>query len=95
MGKGDQKSKRGKIIRGSYGKTRPRKKDAKMVSASIKEQPIKAKKTAEKAEKVVKAEKNEKVVKVAKAPKTEKAEKVEKTVKKSKESDKPQTDLFE
>lgn len=26
MGKGDQKTKRGKITRGSYGKTRPRKK---------------------------------------------------------------------
>ncbi len=25
MGKGDQKTKRGKIIAGSYGKTRPRK----------------------------------------------------------------------
>ncbi len=26
MGKGDKKTKRGKIFRGSYGKTRPRKK---------------------------------------------------------------------
>lgn len=29
MGKGDKKSKRGKIFAGSYGKTRPKKKDNK------------------------------------------------------------------
>jgi 30S ribosomal protein S31 len=29
MGKGDKKSKRGKIARGTYGKTRPRKKKTK------------------------------------------------------------------
>lgn len=28
MGKGDQKTKRGKIVRGTYGRTRPRKKTA-------------------------------------------------------------------
>ena len=29
MGKGDKKSRRGKIFAGSYGKTRPKKKDRK------------------------------------------------------------------
>ena len=29
MGKGDRKTKRGKITRGTYGKTRPRKKKTK------------------------------------------------------------------
>jgi 30S ribosomal protein S31 len=34
MGKGDRKTRRGKIWRGSYGKTRPRKKNkAKLVKA--------------------------------------------------------------
>lgn len=28
MGKGDKRTKRGKIIKGSYGKTRPKKKNA-------------------------------------------------------------------
>lgn len=32
MGKGDKKTKRGKIFRGSYGKLRPRKKNKKTSS---------------------------------------------------------------
>ena len=52
MGKGDKKSKKGKIFMGSYGVTRPHKKK-KSKSAS----PKKIEKKAEKAEKVVKAEK--------------------------------------
>jgi 30S ribosomal protein S31 len=50
MGKGDQKTKRGKIIRGSYGKTRPRK-PGKTVEELIAEAP--AKKAA--AEEAIKA----------------------------------------
>lgn len=34
MGKGDKKTKRGKIYRGSYGKLRPRDKDKKSNSSS-------------------------------------------------------------
>ncbi len=40
MGKGDQKSTRGKRIRGSYGKTRPRKASKSVV---VVEKPVKAK----------------------------------------------------
>ena len=36
MGKGDMKSKRGKIHRGSYGKTRPRQKTAKPKEKAVK-----------------------------------------------------------
>ena len=32
MGKGDQRSKRGKIFRGTYGKSRPKKKKKNVVS---------------------------------------------------------------
>lgn len=37
MGKGDKKSKRGKIVRGSYGVRRPRKKTDSIVAAPVKE----------------------------------------------------------
>ena len=33
MGRGDKKSRRGKIFAGSYGKTRPKKKDRKKADA--------------------------------------------------------------
>lgn len=49
MGKGDQRSKRGKIHIGSYGRTRPRKKAAKKEAAAAKKgkaAPKKAKKAA-------------------------------------------------
>lgn len=37
MGKGDRRSKKGKIIRGSYGNTRPKKKNAtKATQATVK-----------------------------------------------------------
>ncbi len=37
MGKGDQKTRRGKIVRGTYGKTRPRKSAAtQLVQAATK-----------------------------------------------------------
>ena len=45
MGKGDKKTKRGKIIAGSYGKTRPHKKAVPVPPVAKK----KAKKTAKKA----------------------------------------------
>ena len=80
MGKGDQKSRRGKINAGSYGKKRPRK--------SAKAAPVKVKK-AVKAPKV-EAEKKEvkpKVTKpkVAKAEVAEEKPKVKKTTKKTEE----------
>jgi ribosomal small subunit protein bTHX len=49
MGKGDKRSKRGKIHIGSYGRTRPKKKAAKKAAAAAKKgkaAPKKAKKTA-------------------------------------------------
>ena len=57
MGKGDQKSTRGKRVRGSYGKTRPRKASKsvvvveKAVKAKAKPKPKPAKPKAEKAKK--------------------------------------------
>lgn len=60
MGKGDQKSKRGKINAGSYGKRRPRK----------------SSKPAVVAEQVVKAAAKEEKPKVAAKPKAEKAEEI-------------------
>jgi 30S ribosomal protein S31 len=59
MGKGDQKTKRGKIIRGSYGKTRPRK-PGKTVEELIAEAPAK-KEAAEKARKAREAARKEAV----------------------------------
>jgi len=53
MGKGDKKTKRGKIQQGSYGKKRPRRKDAKYIA------PVKPKK------KVVKEEKPSDIVEEA------------------------------
>ena len=80
MGKGDQKSRRGKINAGSYGKKRPRK--------TAKAAPVKVEKAA-KAPKV-EAEKKETKPKTTK-PKTVKAEtaeekpKAKKTTKKTEE----------
>ena len=57
MGKGDQKSTRGKRVRGSYGKTRPRKASKsvldveKAVKAKAEPKPKPAKPNAEKAKK--------------------------------------------
>jgi 30S ribosomal protein S31 len=41
MGKGDQRSRRGKIFAGSYGKTRPKKK--KVVAKPVEAKPVKRK----------------------------------------------------
>jgi 30S ribosomal protein S31 len=43
MGKGDKRSRRGKIFAGSYGKTRPKKK--KVTAVPVVEKPAKKKKT--------------------------------------------------
>lgn len=45
MGKGDKKTKRGKIFAGSYGKTRPKPKKA----AALRRPPVEEKKPAKKA----------------------------------------------
>lgn len=73
MGRGDQKSTKGKIARGSYGKTRPRK------SASVAAIPVKVLKE----EKVTKAKASAKpktddvVIEKEKAVKTPKTKKTE------------------
>lgn len=73
MGKGDQKSRKGKIIAGSYGKKRPRKASVPM-SVNVKEQePVK-----EVQSKVVAKPKNEsRVAKTEAKPKAVKAKKTE------------------
>jgi len=43
MGKGDKRTRRGKIFAGSFGKTRPRKKKAAVVVAAVEEKPAKKK----------------------------------------------------
>ena len=74
MGKGDQKTRRGKINNGSYGKSRPRKAaEAKVAVAPKKEKP---KKEA--------APKVEKPKKTTTKPKAETAEAKPKTVRKKK-----------
>lgn len=74
MGKGDKKSKRGKIVAGSYGKKRPRKRSKPLAEVVVKaEKP--AKSTKPKAEPKPKTEKSdvvkEKKPKVTKTKKTE------------------------
>ncbi len=72
MGKGDQKTRRGKITAGSYGKSRPKKSSSKMVVAVAK--PAKEKLAEPKAEKPKKVAK----------PKNETADETPKIVKKKK-----------
>ncbi|MEJ2193558.1 MAG: 30S ribosomal protein THX [Ignavibacteriaceae bacterium] len=43
MGKGDKKSKRGKIFKGTYGKRRPRKKQSDWVNVPKEKEKVKAK----------------------------------------------------
>ncbi len=83
MGKGDKKSKRGKIVIGSFGIRRPRKKSyvpVKVDIAQVEAKPVKEKTTVnevkESAETAVM--KQPKPVKEKKEPKTEKSEKVAK-----------------
>jgi 1,4-alpha-glucan branching enzyme len=75
MGKGDIKTKRGKIFNKSYGVSRSPKK------TKPNEQTLKGSKIQVKAEKAVKAEKPTKTEKVEKSVQVEKVEKVEKTAK--------------
>ncbi|MDD3875623.1 MAG: 30S ribosomal protein THX [Bacteroidales bacterium] len=69
MGKGDKKSKRGKIIQGSYGVTRPRNKNKKNTVVKnvpeLKNEVKKAEKVIEKAPQEPKAIEVEKVVEVS------------------------------
>lgn len=51
MGKGDKRSKRGKIHIGTYGRTRPKKKAAKKANAAAKKGKAAPKKAAKKAAK--------------------------------------------
>ncbi|QIG89786.1 30S ribosomal protein THX [Chryseobacterium sp. POL2] len=75
MGKGDQKSRRGKITNGSYGKRRPKKSNvAKVVTTVNADKETKVKATKPKAEK--KVEKEETKVAEAK-PKTTRKKKTE------------------
>ena len=46
MGKGDKKTKKGKITMGSFGVTRPSRKKAALVTTEVKEKVAKVKKTA-------------------------------------------------
>ena len=90
MGKGDKKTKRGKITQGSYGKTRPKK------SASVKAVPVKVLDEDEKKVPKAKVKKeldeatepteNAEVTKKPKAVKAETAEEKPKTTRKKKES---------
>lgn len=73
MGKGDKKTRRGKITQGSYGKTRP-KKSSKAVIPVVVEKP--KKETAPKVEKPKKAEKPAEEV-VEEKPKTTRKKKTE------------------
>ena len=98
MGKGDMKTKRGKIHRGTYGKNRTRK-AAKPAVASVKseEKVVKVKKTTTKPEAELEV-KTETPVKETKAKKTEapaKEPKAKKTEAKPKKEAKEQTSLFD
>lgn len=73
MGKGDKKTRKGKITQGSYGKTRPRKSSKFVVPAKV-EKP--KKETTPKVEKPKKAEKPTEEL-VAEKPKTTRKKKTE------------------
>jgi ribosomal small subunit protein bTHX len=74
MGKGDRKTKKGKIFRGSFGNTRP-KPNASSDNSSTKAAKPKAEKKAEPAKKASSAKKATTAKKPAAKKKTEKAEK--------------------
>ena len=71
MGKGDKKSTRGKRVRGSYGKTRPRKTSKSVV---VVEKPTKVKAEPKPKTAKPKAEKTEKTEEKPKVKRTKKAE---------------------
>lgn len=80
MGKGDHKTRRGKIFRGSFGNTRRRKKRASGVEVAVKQEAAPAAKEAKKETKATKAAK-------AKAATAKKSE-AQKSTKESKEETK-------
>ncbi len=101
MGKGDKKTKRGKIFTGSYGKHRPRKAKGHVPVITIKDEKIKENVNVEETEliekkpKELKTEKKPKEVKAVKKPKEIKAvkkPKVVKTEKKKTETKKTKTE---
>ncbi|GGG62021.1 30S ribosomal protein THX [Epilithonimonas arachidiradicis] len=71
MGKGDQKSTKGKRVRGSYGKTRPRKSSQPI---AVTEKPTKVKAEPKPKAAKPKAEKAEETEEKPKAKRTKKAE---------------------
>jgi len=71
MGKGDQKSTRGKRVRGSYGKTRPRKSSQPI---AVSEKPTKVKAESKPKPAKPKAEKAEETEEKPKVKRTKKAE---------------------
>lgn len=83
MGKGDHKTRRGKIFRGSFGNTRRRKKRASGVEVAVKQEAAPAAKEAKKETKATKAAKTTK----AKAATAKKSE-AQKSTKESKEETK-------
>ena len=87
MGKGDKKSKRGKIFRVTYGKRRPRKSKSITLATPVKD----GKKENEKNIDVVKPEEVKTEKKVAESSKTEKV-KTEKKKTTKKKSTKKETD---
>jgi ribosomal small subunit protein bTHX len=74
MGKGDRKTKKGKIWRGTFGNTRPRPSASTVSETAIKEKP-KAKKKAEPAKKAASTKKASTAKKTTAKKKTEKSDK--------------------
>ena len=62
MGKGDRKSKRGKIFMGTYGNTRPRKSIKKIINSGNKTEEIKKKTTKKAAVKKKKTTKKKQIL---------------------------------
>ena len=89
MGKGDKKTKRGKIFTGSYGKHRPRKAKRYVPAITIKDETVKDNEKVEEAESI---EKKPIELKTEKKPKEEKAEKKPKEVKAVKKSKEEKTE---
>ena len=98
MGKGDKKTRRGKIFTGSYGKYRPRKAKGIVPAITIKDETVKENVEVEKVELIeqepeeLKTEKKPKEVKAEKKPEEAKAVKKPKEVKEIKKSKKVKTE---
>ena len=89
MGKGDKKSKKGKIWIGSYGVRRPKKKKNAFVAQPVAKETKKAVKVEEAIESQVVVEEKAKKVKKETAPKAVEAEAAEPKVKKTAEKKAP------